>query len=107
MPLIEVNGMLKHWDQSVNHDPAHVTIALLGRFKGEIGENYRLLPIVPVTRTGIENQKWIGHLLEIFKLRVYTQALYFEIIKIGELEQVILRWCFLSDWNKYRLIDLT
>jgi hypothetical protein len=60
VPLADLTGMLKHWDKGLAHDPPHVTVALLGRFKGEVGENYHLLPIVPITRSGINNKLWIG-----------------------------------------------
>jgi hypothetical protein len=56
VPLADLTGMLKHWDKSINHDPPHVIVALLGRFKGELGENYHLLPIVTRTRSGIDNE---------------------------------------------------
>jgi hypothetical protein len=36
----------------------------LGRFKGEVGENCHLLPIVTVTSSGIDNKLWIGRLLD-------------------------------------------
>jgi hypothetical protein len=39
-------------------------IAILGRFKGKLGENYHLLPIVTITSSGIDNKLWIGRLLE-------------------------------------------
>jgi hypothetical protein len=41
----------------------HVVIALLGRFKGETGENYHLLPIMDTTPHGLEPGKWVGRLL--------------------------------------------
>jgi hypothetical protein len=41
----------------------------LGRFKGELGENYHLLPIVTETRSGIDNKKWLGRLLDFYKAK--------------------------------------
>jgi hypothetical protein len=67
VPLTDLCGMLKHWDQSTSSIPPHITVALLGRFKGELGENYHLLPIVTVSRSGINNKIWINRLLEFYK----------------------------------------
>jgi hypothetical protein len=67
VPLADLTGILKHWESSCTNVIPHVTVALLGRFKGEIGENYHLLPIVPTTRSGIDNKKWIERLLNYYK----------------------------------------
>jgi len=64
LPLVDLHGTLKHWTPSTTSDPPHIVIAILGRFKGEIGENYHLLPIVTITASGIDNKLWIGRLLE-------------------------------------------
>jgi hypothetical protein len=63
VPLVDLFGVKKHWSRSTSEDPPHVIVALLGRFKGEIGENYHLLPIVTKTASGIDNMKWIGRLV--------------------------------------------
>jgi hypothetical protein len=60
---VDLFGVKKHWSRSTSEDPPHVIVALLGRFKGEIGENYHLLPIVTKTASGIDNMKWIGRLV--------------------------------------------
>jgi hypothetical protein len=49
VPLTDLCGILKHWVKGCSSDPPHIIIALLGRFKGELGENYHLLPIVTLT----------------------------------------------------------
>lgn len=64
VPLADLLGTRKHWATSTSNNPPHIVIALLGRFKGEIGENYHLLPIVTKTASGIDNKKWIGRLLD-------------------------------------------
>jgi hypothetical protein len=56
VPLADLTGVTKHWDKATTADPPHVIVALLGRFKGELGENYHLLPIVPLTGSGINNK---------------------------------------------------
>lgn len=44
-----------------------MVVALLGRFKGETGENYHLICIVDVTKHGLEPRKWIGRLIRIYQ----------------------------------------
>jgi hypothetical protein len=46
VPLVDQHGCLKHWDKSLLMTLLHISIALLGRFIEELGENYHLLPIV-------------------------------------------------------------
>jgi len=67
MPLVDLFGIAKHWERAITSDPPHIVVALLGRFKGEIGENYHLLTIVTRTSSGIDNEKWIGRLLRVYK----------------------------------------
>jgi len=43
-------------------DP-HVPLCLLGRFKGERGERYHILPIAWVTDSGIHNGRWFSRLV--------------------------------------------
>jgi hypothetical protein len=69
VPLADLSGTLKHWSRSTLSNPAHIVVALLGRFKGEIGENYHLLPIVTKTASGIDNIKWIGRLLNEYTVK--------------------------------------
>ncbi len=46
-------------------------------FKGEIGENNHVLPIVTITSSGIDNKLWIGRFLEKYaKINVTTGPLF-------------------------------
>lgn len=63
----DLAGIRKHFDPSGASDPPHVVVALLGRFKGETGLGYHLMPLVIQTRSGLEPRKWIGRLLEFYK----------------------------------------
>jgi len=55
----------------------HVVIALLGRFKGETGENYHLMPVVATTNRGLEPRKWIGRLLQEYEGRLKMNGTLF------------------------------
>jgi hypothetical protein len=63
IPKADLQGTLKHWEESGRSDPPHVVVALLGRFKGETGLRYHLMPLITRTKSGIEPRKWIGRLL--------------------------------------------
>jgi hypothetical protein len=65
--LTDLFGTQKYWEQGSQSTESHVVVALLGRFKGETGEVYHLLPIVSVTNRGLEPRKWIGRLLTIYQ----------------------------------------
>ncbi len=67
MQMTDLFGLEKHWDAGVAAEMKHVVIPLLGRFKGETGENYHLLCIVDVTPRGLEPRKWIGRMLDIYR----------------------------------------
>jgi len=67
LPLVDLHGTQKHWLQATSSEPPHIVITLLGRFKGELGENYHLLPIVTVKSSGINNRLWLGRLLDEYK----------------------------------------
>ena len=65
VPLVHLDGILRHWDEAMNHPThPHVVVALLGRFKTEVSEKYHLMPLVPVTRTGLEPEKWLRRMIE-------------------------------------------
>jgi hypothetical protein len=60
VPLTNLAGIRQHLVESGENIIPHVVVALLGRFKNKHGDsNYHLLPIVNVTRSGLEPRKWI------------------------------------------------
>ena len=60
VPLTNLSGLREHLNESRQHKIPHVVVALLVRFKNEHGDsNYHLLPIVNVTRSGLETRRWI------------------------------------------------
>jgi hypothetical protein len=67
--LADLYGIKKHWKAGEENDMPHVVVALLGRFKGETGESYHLMPIVATTDRGLQPRKWIGRLLQIYDLK--------------------------------------
>ena len=53
---------------------SHVTVALLGRFKGETGEKYHLLPLAGTTNSGLKPRLWIGRALSELAKRGITRG---------------------------------
>ena len=60
---LNLKGLLEH-DQEAS-ELGHVILPLLGRFKGETGLNYHLIPIAGKTKTGIKNRYWMDALVKI------------------------------------------
>jgi hypothetical protein len=62
---LDVAGFLTYFEAGRDHRTLpHVMVTLLGRFKGETGERWHLLPIVWKTRSGIEVGVWATRLRE-------------------------------------------
>jgi hypothetical protein len=61
----DIAGFLTYFDAGRDHvDYKHVMVPLIGRFKGETGERWHLLPMVWRTRSGIEIGVWATRLKE-------------------------------------------
>jgi hypothetical protein len=69
VPMVEIRGLAKHWEQSAQHAKPHVVITLLGRFKSETGECYHMMPILCTTPQGLEQRKWIERVLTEYQRR--------------------------------------
>ena len=58
---LNVKGLLEHDQEASNL--GHVILPLLGRFKGETGLNYHLIPVAGKTKSGIDNRYWMDAFL--------------------------------------------
>jgi hypothetical protein len=62
---LDISGFLTYFEAGRDHPVhSHVMVPLLGRFKGETGERWHLLPIVWKTKSGIEAGVWATRLKE-------------------------------------------
>jgi hypothetical protein len=60
VPRADLGLIREHWAEALNHPRApHVPWAMVGRFKKETGEKVFYQPLAVVTKSGIENGKWI------------------------------------------------
>lgn len=58
VPLLELSGVLRFWNETHRHRIPHVMVTLKGRFKGEAGDRWHLLPLADHTRTGLPVRPW-------------------------------------------------
>lgn len=60
---VDSAGLLKYLDVGAEHEKyPHVIIPLIGRLKGETGEQYHMFPMARVTRSGIAAGRWADRL---------------------------------------------
>jgi hypothetical protein len=84
VPLVNLAGIREHLVESGAHKIPHVVVALLGRFKNEHGDsNYHLMPIVNVTRSGLEPRKWIERAVRSCEQMGYTRGFLFRDLETG------------------------
>eukprot|EP00957_Ditylum_brightwellii_P146538 11156334-Ditylum_brightwellii.AAC.1 len=57
---MEIQGLLQHLQDGKMEDPEsrHVITALLGKFKGELGERWHLLLLAETTQSGFRPRVW-------------------------------------------------
>lgn len=60
VPLLSLLGMRKFYAQSRAARTPHVALALQGRFKGEEGDRWHMIPIADNTRTGLPVRLWFN-----------------------------------------------
>ena len=67
---LDISGFNTYFDSGETHpEHPHVMIPLQGRFKGETGERWHLLPIAWRTRSGIEVGVWAGRMRDSLRER--------------------------------------
>lgn len=60
---VDVAGLLKYLDVgAADEKHPHVIVPLIGRLKGETGEQYHMFPMARVTKSGIAAGKWADRL---------------------------------------------
>jgi hypothetical protein len=61
LPLMDLGGTrLNSARGKVHPKTTHGVVALLGRFKNEIGEKYHLMPVPMETNSGLKPMVWIN-----------------------------------------------
>ena len=73
---LSLKGLLEHDEESISL--GHVLLPMLGKFKGETGLNYHMIPIAETTATGIENRFWMNEFLRVRKAQGETRGWAFK-----------------------------
>jgi hypothetical protein len=58
--LTDLGGLRWYWKEAMTHSTPHVPLALRGRFKGELGEQWHYMPLALTSASGIEIEFWIS-----------------------------------------------
>ncbi len=61
--LTSIQGMIEYWESSMRYRIPHVMVTLRGRYKGEHNLRWHMQPIAEITRSGIDNRRWISRLM--------------------------------------------
>jgi hypothetical protein len=67
--LGDLGGMNDHWEEAISGKTPHVPMALLGRFKGETGEQYHYIPLAPITASKIKVHFWMSTVRRWYKAK--------------------------------------
>ena len=66
VPLVSLTGLIDYWAEGrkpTDDLPPHVMIPLQGRFKGEQGTRWHLVPILDGSRSKIPARRWPARLV--------------------------------------------
>jgi hypothetical protein len=58
--LTNLGGLRRYWKEAMTHSTPHVPLALRGRFKGELREQWHYMPLALTSASGIEIEFWIS-----------------------------------------------
>ena len=61
--MLDGDQLGRHIRLGVDHEMPHVLVPMYGYWKGESGERFHIIPIISVSRTGIEFRWWLEQLL--------------------------------------------
>ena len=61
--MLDADQLGRHIRLGLDHEKPHVLAPLYGFWKGESGERFHIIPIISVSRTGIEFRWWLEQLL--------------------------------------------
>ena len=65
LPLMRLFETQAHLKEAMAHPTMpHVIVVLMGRMKNEVSENNHIMPIVMITKTGLQPGKWIQRMVK-------------------------------------------
>ncbi|KAL7561474.1 hypothetical protein ACA910_010988 [Epithemia clementina (nom. ined.)] len=81
----------------------HIVLALEGRFKGQVGRKKHKVPLVPITRSGIQNQTWFIRLCKEYE---YHDITFGPLLRATPEVQNAAQVKHLDNWFHKYLLDL-
>jgi hypothetical protein len=65
IPRADLGLIRENWEEALNHPRApHIPWAMVGRFKTETGEKVFYQPLAIISKSGIENGKWVRRVID-------------------------------------------
>jgi hypothetical protein len=102
LPLLSLCGIRRHLERGRTHPThPHVVVALLGRFKSEVSQKYHLMPIVLITKTGLEPGLWISRMVKWYEDKGIIRGWVFRNFKTGDAARASdYEWDILQELEK-------
>ncbi len=76
--LLSLHGLSLHLEEGLqNGKQPHVPITLLGRFKGETGNRYHIIPVAACTKSGIDAGIWMRRFVKVKREMGFTTGFAF------------------------------
>ena len=63
--MIDLHSLSEHLEDAAGHSLPFVPISLVGRFKGETGNKHHYMPVVAVSKSGLDNYGWSKRMVEV------------------------------------------
>jgi hypothetical protein len=77
VPLLDFCGLMKFWEETKASETPHVMLTLRGRFKGEEGWKWHMLPIADETKSGIPHRRWLARGIQSRKRKGWNGGWFF------------------------------
>lgn len=105
--MLSLKGLLRFWDEGLQHPTPHTMLAMEGHWKGEEGYRWHMIPIADVTRSEVPHRVWQerGVLTRLsrgwrggwyFSRRDRTQA------RMSEYDPAFKQWLSVSTYGELR-----
>jgi hypothetical protein len=92
-PLMDLEGTRSKFEEIGRDRLPHVVVALIGRFKNEIGELHHMLPLAAVTKSGLKSRQWIVKMIYWYQRQGVTNGpVFLQDGRVGTSEHVRVQY---------------
>ena len=100
IPLMDLCDTIRYYDVGINHPNAelrHVVVPLIGWFKSELGEKAHLMPLAPVTASGVPVARWVKRVIDWYQKKSILRGPVFrdkegEAVRASDYDFEICTW---------------